>query len=136
MRKIVIDTNVLRAALTSNSGASFKLLSHISDGLFKVSISNTLIFEYEDVLKREVSGLSHDMIDDVLNYICLVGSKEEIFYLWRPMLKDPNDDFLLELAVKSSADIITYNEKDFKQASKFGIKILTPKKFLEELKLI
>lgn len=133
MQKIVIDTNVLRSALTSKNGASFKLLSLLAEERFSVSISTTLILEYEAVLKREVANLDHRYIDDILDYICAVGEKEEIFFLWRPLLKDPNDDFLLELAVKANAHIVTYNVKDFIQASRFGIRVLTPREFLGEI---
>ncbi|MBF0231380.1 MAG: PIN domain-containing protein [Desulfamplus sp.] len=60
--------------------------------------------------------------------------KREIFYLWRPILKDPNDDMVLELAVESESDyILTYNKKDFLQSISFGIERLTPKEFLEIL---
>jgi putative PIN family toxin of toxin-antitoxin system len=133
MQKIVIDTNVLRSALTSRNGASFKLLSLLAEDRFIVSISTTLVLEYEAVLKLEVANFDHQYIDDILDYICSVGEKEEVFFLWRPLLKDPNDDFLLELAVKAGADIVTYNVKDFMQASKFGIRVLTPKEFLGEI---
>lgn len=55
------------------------------------------------------------------------------FYLWRPALKDPDDDFVLELAVKAGADIVTWNEGDFKRAAQFGVKAVNPRKFLEQL---
>ena len=46
------------------------------------------------------------------------------------MLKDPGDDFILELAVKAHAVIVTWNEVDFKNAAKFGVTVMTPRKFL------
>ena len=134
MHKIVIDTNVLRSALTSKNGASFKILSLLAERRFRLFLSTTLVLEYEAVLKREISGLEHRYIDDILDYICVTGEKEEIFFLWRPILKDPNDDFLLELAVKAGADIVTHNVKDFEQACRFGVRVFTPKEFLGELK--
>ena len=57
--------------------------------------------------------------------------KNKIFYLWRPKLKDSDDDFLLELAVKSNSIIVTLNGKDFKPASEFNLKVMTPKEFLQ-----
>jgi predicted nucleic acid-binding protein len=48
-------------------------------------------------------------------------------------LKDPDDDFILELAVKSNASIVTWNVKDFKAADKFAIQVMTPKDLLIEL---
>jgi predicted nucleic acid-binding protein len=48
-------------------------------------------------------------------------------------VKDPNDDFLVDLAIKAQADyIITYNQKDLSPStSQFGLKIITPKDFLQ-----
>lgn len=129
-----MDTNVLFAALRSKKGASYKLLSLIDSGKFKHNISVPLLFEYEDVAKRDLNAsyLSEAEIDDILDYICAVSSKHEIFFLWRPYLKDPKDDFILELAVEAQCDyIITYNKKDFKGIESFGIKTLTPKEFLQ-----
>ncbi len=127
---IVIDTNVLLSALYSNKGASYKLLSIIDSDKFNVNISTTLIYEYEEILKLK-SKLEIKYIDSILNYICLIGKKNKIFYLWRPKLKDSDDDFLLELAVKSNSIIVTLNGKDFKPANEFKLKVMTPKEFLQ-----
>jgi predicted nucleic acid-binding protein len=92
-----------------------------------------LILEYEDVLKRDDNGLvlSHEEIDDVLDFLCQNSGLREIFYLWRPVLNDPKDDFLLELAVESDSDfIVTFNTRDFAGTEKFGIKALKPGEFL------
>ncbi len=132
--RIVIDTNVLVAALKSQRGASFRLLSLLDAEKFITDVSVPLILEYEDVLKRSSIGvpLSHEDIDDILDYFCKVAKRNNIFYLWRPFLKDPKDDFVLELAVEAQSDfIITYNLKDFKGTEKFGIRAITPKEFLE-----
>jgi len=73
-------------------------------------------------------------ISDILDYICLVGKRRRIHFLWRPCLKDPKDDMVLELAVAGSCDcIVTFNKKDFTEAKFFGIKLLTPKEFLETI---
>ena len=127
---IVIDTNVIVSALRSNTGASFILLSLIDSGKFKINISVPLILEYESNAKIKTK-LNADVIEDIIDYICQVGSERKTFYLWRPFLRDPKDDFILELAVESQSKyIITYNKKDFKGCNKFGIKILNPKEYL------
>jgi predicted nucleic acid-binding protein len=53
--------------------------------------------------------------------------------VWRPTLKDANDDFVLELAVKAQAMIISWNVKDFARAESFGVRVLTPRDFLFSL---
>ncbi len=130
MNNIVIDTNVLLSSLLSNKGASYKLLSMLDSDRFIIHISNPLIYEYEEILKLK-SSMEPQHIDAIIDYICHIGKKNKIFYLWRPKLKDIDDDFLLELAVKSDSIIITLNGKDFKKADEFNIKVMTPKEFLQ-----
>jgi len=131
---IVIDTNVFVAALRSEHGASYRLLTLIDSGLFAANISVPLILEYEEVAKRMVGriGLTTADIDDVLDYICRVAKRRTVFYLWRPLLGDPQDDMILELAVVANCSyIVTYNRRDFQGAERFGIRVATPKAFLQ-----
>jgi len=133
-----MDTNVLVSAIGSNKGASYKFLTMVDSGKYELQISVPLLLEYEEAAKRSASvALSETEINDILDYICAMSNKREIFYLWRPMLKDPKDDFVLELAVESeSAFIITYNKQDIGKAKRFGIRVATPKEFLEEIGVI
>lgn len=129
-RRIVLDTNVLVAALRSSKGASYRLLSIIDSDRINLNVSTPLVAEYEEILKRVPSALSSAEIDDIIDYLCSIAEKHKIFYLWRPILKDADDDFLLELAVKAGADIITWNKDDFRRAAKFKVKVMTPAEFL------
>ncbi|MCW9707661.1 putative toxin-antitoxin system toxin component, PIN family [Fodinibius salsisoli] len=132
MISVVIDTNVLISALRLNRGASFKLISLIGTGKFDISLSVPLLIEYEAVSKRKkFEHLIDTDIDDLLNYLCKVADKRDIFFLWRPFLKDPKDDMVLELAVEAGCEyIITYNFGDFKGIEQFGAEATTPKQFL------
>jgi putative PIN family toxin of toxin-antitoxin system len=132
--KVVLDTNIFIAALRSRLGASFKLLSLIGEDKFDLYISVPLILEYEDVAKRQARqiGLTFDDIDDILNYVCQVSYHQPIFFLWRPFLKDPKDDHVLEVAVEGGCDyIITFNIQDFTGIEQFGLRVLGPKAFLQ-----
>lgn len=133
---VVLDTNVLISALRSKKGASFRLISLLVQDKFKINISVPLILEYESIITKELDNLNIDRndIDIILDYLCSVGEKHEIFYLWRPFLKDPKDDFILELAYTSNSNfIITFNKRDFQAAKKLGIKILSPQEFIKLL---
>jgi putative PIN family toxin of toxin-antitoxin system len=134
MIDIVLDTNVLVTALKSSRDASYKLLTLLEGSQFQVHISTTLVAEYEAVLKRGLLTLSESQIDDVLDFLCAQAQHHKIYYLWRPILKDPEDDFVLELAVKSQARIITWNTTDFKRAMSLGVLVQTPREFLDFLK--
>ena len=133
--KIILDTNILFTALRSSRGASFKLVSLIPSKLFDLSVSVPLVVEYEDVLKRSknLEYLNECDVDEFIDFIVSMSEHKKIHYLWRPFLKDPCDDMLVELAVASNADaIVTYNKKDFKNvAERFGVKIIDAKELLE-----
>jgi len=134
--QIIIDTNVLVAALKSKRGASFKILSLLKSGRYKIHLSVPMVLEYEEVLSRSELNLNltEKEIERLLNIICLLGMKHEIWYLWRPLSSDAKDDFVAELAINAQVDaIVTHNVKDFVNLNKFGIKVVTPKEFLELL---
>jgi len=135
--KIVIDTNVLICALRSNKGASYKLIENLGIGKYDISISVPLVFEYEAVAKRHIHYLTNEEVDKLIDYMCAIGDKRTIHYLWRPFLKDAKDDMILELAVESQSEfIITYNSRDFRGIEKFGIKIKSPVEFLKIVGLL
>lgn len=132
--QIVADTNVFATALRSQFGASYKLLSLIDKDIYQFNLSVPLALEYEAVAKRMVGEivLNEQEIDDILDFVIKNSNWWSIFYLWRPQLKDPGDDMVLEVAVAAGCEyIITYNINDFKGIEKFGIKAITPKAFLE-----
>lgn len=134
VHQIVIDTNVFVTALRSQFGAAYKLLSLIDKGVYQINLSIPLAFEYEAVARRMIAeiALSEKEVDDILDFVISRANQWQIYYLWRPQLKDPGDDMVLEIAVTANCDhIITYNVNDFKGVEKFGIKAITPQEFLE-----
>ena len=134
--RAVVDTNVVVAGLRSRRGASFRLLEQIGKGRFEIALSVPLVLEYEDVLLRPDSParLSETDVDAVLNYFCRVGHHQQIFFLWRPLLPDPKDDLLLELAVAAGCEaIVTHNARHFVGAERFGVSILAPAAFLRRI---
>ena len=136
-RRVVLDTNVVVAALRSRQGASFQLLSLLDAGEYEVAISVPLVLEYEDALGRHVeTGLyTRDEVTGFLDYVCEVGHRQTIFFLWRPRLPDPGDDMVLELAIAAGCEaIVTHNQRDFSEAESVGVKVLSPKEFLRILK--
>ena len=135
--KVIIDTNVLYAGLYSSLGASHQVLRAIEQDRIRIVLSTTLVFEYEEVLKRDpdVLNLTDQKIETLLDDLCRRGDHQSIYFLWRPCLSDPKDDHILELAVASETpSIITHNVRDFKTATAFGVQILTPSQLLKELK--
>jgi putative PIN family toxin of toxin-antitoxin system len=135
--RVVLDTNVLVAAIRSRRGASFELLSQVGGGSFEIAVSVALVLEYESVLLRHAASsvLNRSDIRDLIDYLCDVAIWQEIFFLWRPFLRDAGDDLVLELATAAScAGIVTHNGKDFAGSSQFGIAIWTPAEFLHKIR--
>ena len=135
--EIVIDTNVVVAGLRSRNGAAFRLLTLVGRERFRIHLSVPLVLEYEDVLIRELPNLANLDAADVQNIIhfhCAVATHHQIFFLWRPYLRDAKDDMVLELAVKARCDsVVTYNIRDFSGIERFGIRAVTPAAFLESI---
>lgn len=134
--RVVLDTNVVVAALRSRRGAAYRLLSFVGTGAFEHSLSVGLLFEYEAALKRPGVGirLPCRRVDEVLDYLAARARRHQIHYLWRPVLRDPSDDLVLEVAVAGGCRaIVTYNVRDFAGSEQFGVRVLTPAQFLAEL---
>ena len=137
MWRMVLDTNVLVAALRSRRGASFELISRVGTGMFKVAVSVPLVLEYESTLLRHVaaSPFTESDVRTLIDYICDVAVQQEVFFLWRPFLRDPCDDLVLELAMAARCEaIVTHNVRDFVGTEKLGVGVLTPGKFLQQLR--
>lgn len=138
--QVVIDTNVLIAALRSRNGGSAALLQRLgADPRWQANLSVSLVAEYTEIVHREGRPLGYSWQDceDFLDYICTAGVERPIYFRWRPVLPDPDDDLVLELAVAcGAAHIITHNRRHFTEAERFGIVPLSPAEFLTKLKTL
>jgi len=135
LTRIVIDTNVLVSGLRSKRGMSYRLLSFLGGRLYRPVVTVPLVVEYEKSLcdpRTEVPFSAVD-IGKYLNYVCSVSDCHKMHFLWRPFLRDPNDDMVLEAAVSGRCEyIVTFNLQDFKDIGKFGIAAIAPGDFLRE----
>ncbi|RLA61084.1 MAG: putative toxin-antitoxin system toxin component, PIN family [Epsilonproteobacteria bacterium] len=138
--KVVIDTSVWISALITKESNARDVLRLVFEDKVQPQMSEALFYEYEEVMKRKkIQNLTPLTVEEqnTLFYAYLSSSKwNEIYYMWRPNLKDENDNFVVELAVASGAKyIITYNIKDFKNAELvFKHKVITPEQFIKDLK--
>src|SRR5206468_2493346 len=133
----VLDTNVLVSALRSRRGASFELLRLLTDERWRLHLSTALLLEYEEVARREAQHfwLHPERIEDVLDYFSARAQQHAIRFRWRPFLPDPDDDFILELAVAARARyVVTHNLRNFAGVEKFGIEAITPAQMLTKLR--
>ena len=108
--QVVLDTSVLIAALRSRRGSSYELLRLVGDERWQLHLSTALLLEYEAVAQREAQELwlQPDLIEAVLDYLCANAQEHRISFRWRPFLPDPDDDFILELAVAAKGTVYCY----------------------------
>ena len=139
--RVILDTNVLVSALRSDMGASYAIVSQLPSERFQMALTVPLYLQYQDVLTRpeHMTGAStRDEILNFLRYLCSIAHRQRVFFLWRPWLKDPQDDMVLEAAVASqSRHIITHNLRDFTGSeieAYFGIVPIRPREFLHRLR--
>lgn len=134
MIRTVLDTSILVAAARSQRGASHALLSRLPAVQFRPVISVPLFFEYREVLLRPENLLTRTaaQAEGFLDFLLSASHLQEIFFLWRPALPDPDDDLILELAVAAGCRyIVTHNLRDFRGAEKWGVAAVTPADFLK-----
>lgn len=132
--RVVFDTSVLVAAARSRHGASHALLSRLPDTRFEPVVSVPVFVEYRAVLLRPENLLERPpaQAEGFLDYLLSASHLQEIFFLWRPGLSDPDDDLILELAVAASCRyVVTHNLRDFRGTEKWGIAAVTPSEFLK-----
>jgi len=128
MYQAVLDTNMLVSALRSKRGAAHRPLG---DARWQVFISVALILEYEAVALRHCAslGIRTSVAKDIVDVLCAVGRQSPIHFRWRPLLPDPEDEFILAVAGQCQF-IVTHNKRDFEGVEQFGIRAVTPREFL------
>ncbi|MEO8811788.1 MAG: putative toxin-antitoxin system toxin component, PIN family [Caulobacteraceae bacterium] len=137
-KRVVLDTAVIVSAFRSRRGASFALLRALARGRFIMLATPPLFLEYEDVLKRPeqrlISGLTLGEVDERLEQLAAILEPVEMHMRWRPQLRDPGDEMVLEAAINGRADaLVTYNVRDFVGAApRFGVRLARPLDLLLE----
>jgi putative PIN family toxin of toxin-antitoxin system len=136
---MVMDTDVVVAALRSPTGASAALLRRVHLGQLRMAASVSLFTEYEAVCQRpehaEAAGLSSHQIGIFLDAMAKLVEPVPIHFRWRPQLRDPGDELVLEAAVNAGADVLlSFNQKHFSNAAhRFGLQLPLPGPFLRSL---
>ena len=86
---------------------------------------------------RSRRGASHELLrrlDDVLDRLCARSEFHDVPGRRRPILPDPSDEHVLELALAARADgIVTHNLRDFRVSGDFGVRSMAPRDALEML---
>jgi putative PIN family toxin of toxin-antitoxin system len=139
--RLVLDTSVVVAGLRTRLGAGNAVLRLVALRRVVILATPPLFLEYEDVLNRAEHRLVHGLIpaeiDEFLAELAALVAPVEVHFQWRPQVRDPNDEMVLEAAINGGADaLVTYNISDFRDAAeRFGISLLRPAELLKKVKL-
>ncbi len=132
MLRLVLDTDVIVAALRSPTGASAALIGAAIDSRIVMLASVPLFFEYEAKCTSPVhwtaAGLTLEQAYIFVDGLANLIEPVKTHYLWRPALRDPNDEMVLEAAVNGrAAAIVSFNLRDFGAVpEKFGVDVMVP----------
>ena|SRR5690348_2480076 len=138
--KVVLDTDVVVAAMRSPSGASAAILREARQGKITLLVSVPLAVEYEAICSeaehRLAAGLSDSEVEIFLDAVLAMAEPVMTHFLWRPQLRDPGDEMVLEAAVNGQADLlVTFNVRDFGPVpSRFGIEVMIPRDAIERIR--
>jgi putative PIN family toxin of toxin-antitoxin system len=138
--RAVIDTSVIVAALRSRLGASNAVLRLVGSGRVTALATPALFLEYEDVLKRAeqraAHGLDEEGIERFMAALASTIEPVEVHFAWRPQLRDPSDEMVLEAAINGRADaLVTFNVRDFAAAAaRFRLAVRRPAELLDEIR--
>ena len=136
-----MDTTVVVAALRSRRGASNKLLRLVAENRVTPLATTALFLEYEEVLKRPEQRAAHGLDDLAVDrFLAASASAMEpvtVHVGWRPQLRDPSDEMVLEAAINGRANsIVTFNIRDFlPAAAQFGVPVMPPADVLKRMQL-
>jgi putative PIN family toxin of toxin-antitoxin system len=137
--KLVLDTDVVVAAMRSPRGASAEILRAARQGRVTLLVSMPLALEYEAVCSRAehrlAAGLSEHEVKVFVTAVIAMAEPVFIHFLWRPQLRDVGDEMVLETAINGRADaLVTYNVRDFAPAhSLFGVATLLPREVVRRI---
>ncbi len=110
----------------------------LPSGEFEMALTVALYTEWQAVLTRpehRPAGVTVNATLAYLRYLASLAHLQDVHFLWRPFLRDPDDDMLLECAVASGCPfIVTHNVKDFQRAGSLNVRAIQPGDFLKLLR--
>ncbi len=126
-KRVVLDTNVILEGVTKRDGSCGLIVDAALAGMFDLFVSNTLLHEYDEILARKLSPHKFQSASVILGRLLRKAQLVKLYFRWRPISPDPDDDMVIECAIHVNAAVVTSNIKDFRAAQRdFGVVILKP----------
>ena len=132
--RIVMDTNVLVSGMLTPFGVCGEIVRMLTSSNISLCVDSRILFEYEDVLRRPRFQIEHNMIDVVMEYIESTSEAHNTTPLQKS-LPDSDDNPFLEVALSANVDcLVTGNVKHFPRDLCCGMRVLSPRKFIDIIK--
>ena len=131
--RVVLDTNVLVSAVLTAHGACSRIVDLLIEGELELYADDRILAEYTSVLERPELRIDPRDAGVLLELICSIthpvaGAPLPV------QLPDPEDTAFLEAAMASQSILITGNMRHFPKGSRAGVKVLTPRELLEQMR--
>jgi putative PIN family toxin of toxin-antitoxin system len=137
---MILDTDVIIAAVRSSNGASAEIIRRVLRGEMNIELTIAMALEYEAVAMRKEHLIAGDLTAaeamNVIDALAALAEPIEIHFRWRPQLRDADDEMVLEAAINAKDRmIVTFNRRDFVGAAeRFGVTLASPREILEKRK--
>lgn len=131
--KVIFDTNVWISFLIGKRLG--KIQRYITDGAITIIITEQLLTEIRLVTSRKKlrNHFPKESVKELIELLNTIAEKVEI----KPrhfIVRDPKDNFLLDLIDYSQADFLVTGDKDLLEHNPFkSARILTPVEFEREI---
>lgn len=135
-----MDTDVVVAGLRSPAGASAAVLRLIDAGRATLLLSVALALEYEAICQlaehRQAAAAGPPEVALFVNTLFSLAEPVEVHFRWRPQLRDPGAEMVLETAVNGRADaLVTFNQRDYGAVpGNFGVEVMAPRDALRRIR--
>jgi len=108
-------------------------------GDIQLLVSAALAIEYEAKClspdQMSAAGIKRQKAEEFLDTLIAASIPIDCHFLWRPQLRDPGDEMVLETAINGQAQgLVTFNRRDFMNApERFGVSLMLPREALVEV---
>ena len=131
--KVVIDTNVILVCVSKHS-LRHPIFNALIENKISLCVTTGILLEYEEIFLRkfdkEIATHFMDLLSDLPTLSCI-----DVYYKWKLLNSDVDDNKFVDCAIASQADLIITDDKDFNPLITFSfpkVEIITSLNFIEK----
>lgn len=137
--RVVLDTNLFISSLLKFPSIPSQIVQLLREQKYLSTTSQEILLEVQEVLNRQdimsLTGMSRKNVDSFMIDLKKFSVITPEILLVQVVKDDPKDNKFVSCAIEGNADFIVSGDNHLLNLKEYqGIKILTPKEFLEHLK--